>query len=159
MPGAIQTRRTAFTLIELIVIIIVIGILAALVIPQFGSAGVESRGAALATDLQNIRKAAEVLRSENSAWPSDQPAGTMPSEFSGRLPADTFSKTTAINGQYWWWNRSDGCYIGIATSGSPALDRDAAAECDRIIDDGDITTGLFKDWGALNEMWWELEVY
>lgn len=48
-------RRSAFTLVEILIVVIILGILAIIVLPQFTQASTNARANALGTDLQTIR--------------------------------------------------------------------------------------------------------
>ncbi len=48
-------RRSAFTLIEVLIVVLVIGILAAIVVPQFSDASTDAKLSTLKTNLQTIR--------------------------------------------------------------------------------------------------------
>jgi general secretion pathway protein G len=50
-----NTNRTAFTLVEILIVVIILGILAAIVVPRFSGATAESRRAALSTQLNAVR--------------------------------------------------------------------------------------------------------
>ena len=50
-------RRSGFTLIEVLIVIVVIAILAAIVVPRLLGAGREAREASLRAHLQEIRNA------------------------------------------------------------------------------------------------------
>ena len=55
-------NRKAFTLVEILIVVIILGILAAVVIPQFTQASNDARESALATDLQTIRAQVELYK-------------------------------------------------------------------------------------------------
>lgn len=55
-------RSKAFTLVELLIVVIILGILAAVVIPQFSDASTEARDSSLTTNLATIRGQIELYR-------------------------------------------------------------------------------------------------
>ncbi len=65
-----RNERSGFTLVELLIVVVILGILAAVVIPQFSSASTEAREAAVMTDLAAIRNAIELYRVQHKdAYP------------------------------------------------------------------------------------------
>lgn len=65
MTGMKEPREQAFTLIEILVVIIVLGILATIIVPKVGTAADEARRAALASDLRTVREQMELYRLEH----------------------------------------------------------------------------------------------
>ncbi|MHC4943440.1 MAG: type IV pilin protein [Planctomycetota bacterium] len=62
--------RSGFTLVELLIVVIILGILAAIVVPQFSASSLEAREAALMTDLAAMRGAIELYRVQhNETYP------------------------------------------------------------------------------------------
>ena len=58
-----RTRtRSAFTLIEILIVVIILGILAAIVIPQFSGASDDARTSSVMTQLQTLRSAVELYK-------------------------------------------------------------------------------------------------
>jgi type II secretion system protein G len=64
------TRRAAFTLVEIMIVVLMLGILAAIVIPQFTSASELAQGNAVKMDLHRIRQQIEVYRSQHNDPPT-----------------------------------------------------------------------------------------
>ncbi len=57
-----MTHKTGFTLVEILIVVIILGILAAIVIPQFTEASNDARESALASDLQTLRSQIELYK-------------------------------------------------------------------------------------------------
>lgn len=71
-----RTRRvTGFTLVEILIVVVILGILAAIVIPQFTSASQEAIKGALSSQLQTISSQVELYRVRNAGALPDTDAG------------------------------------------------------------------------------------
>jgi len=57
-----MNRNKGFTLVEILIVVIILGILAAIVIPQFTEASNDARESALASDLQTARSQLELYK-------------------------------------------------------------------------------------------------
>ena len=68
-------NNKAFTLVEILIVVIILGILAAIVIPQFTEASNEARDSAVRSDLQTIRSQIELYKIQHfDAYPGDTDA-------------------------------------------------------------------------------------
>ncbi|MFC1763702.1 type II secretion system protein [Planctomycetota bacterium] len=66
-----RTKR-GFTLVEILIVVVILGILAAIVIPQFTEASTEAKTSSLMSDLQSIRSQIELYKIQhNDAMPGD----------------------------------------------------------------------------------------
>jgi type II secretion system protein G len=64
-------RKTGFTLVEILIVVVILGILAAIVVPQFTSASNEAIKGALQSQLQTINTQVELYRvREQGAFPN-----------------------------------------------------------------------------------------
>jgi len=63
-----RQARHAFTLVEILIVVVILGILAAIVVPQFAGAVEDSAVTTTKSELQKLRRAIEVfeVRNENS---------------------------------------------------------------------------------------------
>jgi len=69
-----MTERRGFTLIELLIVVVIIGILTAIAIPQFRSTKGKAHAAALKSDLRNLATAEEAYFYTNNMYTSDTTA-------------------------------------------------------------------------------------
>src|SRR5256885_8392520 len=60
------SRRSAFTLIEILIVVIILGILAAIVIPQFSNASNDARKSSLASTAQTMRSQIALFRLQHN---------------------------------------------------------------------------------------------
>lgn len=67
--------RSAFTLVEILIVVIILGILAAIVVPQFTSASEDAQVSNVETQLSTIRNQIELFRVRNNALYPDFIAG------------------------------------------------------------------------------------
>lgn len=147
MMGQIaRYTRKGLTLIEMLIVVTLIAILAALVIPTFSSASDEARATYAVSTMKVLVGALERYHAEHDAWPADSSPGTIPSELEPYLLGTDFDND--INGGVWdyenWIGRgvtmNDGRRIGIALTIRDGENADYLA-IDQKIDDGDLSSG------------------
>ena len=71
MTRLMKRSLLGFTLVEVLIVVIVLGILAAIVVPQFSTASDDAQLSALTTNLQTIRAQIELYKLQhNSTYPT-----------------------------------------------------------------------------------------
>jgi general secretion pathway protein G len=60
-----NTRQKGFTLVEILIVVVILGILAAIVIPQFTSASETAKLSSVKSQLQTIRSQLELYRNQH----------------------------------------------------------------------------------------------
>ncbi len=66
-----QRRNSGFTLVEILIVVVILGILAAIVIPQFTNASEAARASNLTSQLQSIRSQLELYQLQhNGQYPT-----------------------------------------------------------------------------------------
>ena len=70
-----KRKNSGFTLVEILIVVVILGILAAIVIPQFSQASSEARESSLKSNLQAVRSHIELYRIQhNDILPADAAA-------------------------------------------------------------------------------------
>lgn len=135
-----------FTLVEIMIVVVIIGLLAALAIPAFQRVQRASQNARVINDWRVFSQAFEVYNTMNGAWPNNVGPGVVPTtpvSMNGDFKVATWQAVTTIGGR-WNWDNSlgSGGNAGISIS-LYTCDDTQLAEIDAKIDDGDLTTGNF----------------
>ena len=63
-----RTNRKGFTLIEILIVVIILGILAAIVIPQFTNASKEAKQSSLVTQVQSMRSQIALFKLQHNDY-------------------------------------------------------------------------------------------
>ena len=58
--------RRGFTLVEILIVVVILGVLAAIVIPEFSGASTEAKDAALASNLRTMRSQLELYKTQHN---------------------------------------------------------------------------------------------
>lgn len=92
-----RTRRwsKAFTLVEILIVVVILGILAAIVIPQFTRASEDAQVGNVETQLQTIRSQLELYRVRNNGQPPSLGSGA--NSGWNDLVSDQFLRTAPLN--------------------------------------------------------------
>ena len=75
-----MTARDGFTLVELLVVVLIVGILARIGIPNLQHVVQKARAAEAMASIQAVRVAAYAYNTETHRWPPDYNPGVMPTE-------------------------------------------------------------------------------
>ena len=139
--------RRAFTLVEILIVVVIIGILAAIVVPQFSSMTEESRRAAFAGSMKHMTDSMLMYYTRTLDFPEDAASGRLPPSLIGYMRISEFEKDTPVGG-VWDVERDEASIISAVGVhfNDPFTRRDdaAMAEIDAIFDDGDVETGAFR---------------
>jgi general secretion pathway protein G len=66
----VSAAHPGFTLVEILIVVVILGIMAALVVPQFTSAAAMSRENSIKMSLNRIRQQLEVYKEQHGSYPS-----------------------------------------------------------------------------------------
>lgn len=79
-------RRAGFTLIEIFIVMIIIGLLARLAVPRFHDMKMRATAAKIVGDVRAIQLAVSTHHADTNGWPSNAGAGVVPNELVTYLP-------------------------------------------------------------------------
>lgn len=132
-----------FTLVEIMVVVVIIGLLAALAIPAFQRVRQASENSRIVNDIRIFAQAFEIYNTQNGSWPANVGPGVIPAGMAGDFKADVWQKVTAIGGRWNWDKDLNGITASISISNFTCSDAQLVA-IDAKIDDGDLATGYFQ---------------
>ena len=84
--NATPRRRRGFTLVEILTVVIILGILAAIVVPQFTNASDEARRNSLGDQLRSLREQVQLYKIQHG----DQPPPLTATDWTALTQASTF---------------------------------------------------------------------
>ena len=139
-----QLDCKGFTLIELMIAIAIIGILAAIAIPNFVNYRKKAKIAGAAADIKNFEKGFIAYALCEGDFPNDShivlPDLPRMAEY---INPSVWGKTTALGGTYNWEGPDGYPYAGISIFEATAPQGDLEL-LDSMLDDGDLTQGKFR---------------
>jgi general secretion pathway protein G len=138
-----QKVRAGFTLTELMIVVAILGLLAAIAIPNFAKARERSLSARFAADLRVAQGAFIEYSVEHGKYPPDTTPGIMPDGMADYLTRVAWTKPNTLGGLWDWDNGQFGFKAGVSVY-RPTVSRSQMLQLDRTIDDGDLATGDFR---------------
>lgn len=147
-----SVRTRAFTLVELIVVIVVLAVLAGVAIPRFVDMGTHSRATVVASDLRLYMRAVRQHRVDTGSLPPDSGTwgGPLPGSLGNYLNPEIQSRRNVLGGFYDWngggsFSGADHVMAGNWNGSVGASERNAVTlRVDQAIDDGNLQTGMMR---------------
>jgi prepilin-type N-terminal cleavage/methylation domain-containing protein len=147
-PGA---RRGGFTLLEIMIVVMIIAMLAAIALPMFKKARMRTNLTRVTNDLKVFGAAFDLYSMERRGYPPDSDLSTanhLPNAaMEAYLKVNKWLESTPLGGNYDWEGPNVYSYAGIAIVNSTASS-DVMRELDEICDDGNLATGHFRQIAA-----------
>ena len=143
-------RKRGFSLVEIMIVIVLIGILNAIAIPALRNTRKQVQATRIANDFRQIRDSLEFAISELGTYPPDRNPGQYPPELVPYLPSEAWNRAIVGNNVRWDWDN------WIGRGGRPfdvgltlryrgrGVDTELMTIVDDILDDGDLSTGTFR---------------
>lgn len=139
-------RRRGFTLVEIMVAVVIIGLLAAMAVPAFQRVRERSQATRMVNDLRQYADAYQRYALENGAWPPVGGVASAPAGMEAYLPA-TYENPTPFGGGYTWSGNSARLRLADSAATDALMQR-----VDALLDDGNLATGDFRKSGGGYEL-------
>jgi type IV pilus assembly protein PilA len=131
-----------FTLIELMIVVLIIGILAAFAIPNYKRSRDNAKVAVTAAELKNITSAFVAYVALNQVYPPDSHE-FLPPGMEEFLDPALWAEETPLGGHYNWEGPENYPYAGVSIF-QPTAPNHLLVALDGMLDDGNLATGLFR---------------
>jgi prepilin-type N-terminal cleavage/methylation domain-containing protein len=99
-PHNLQHRQQGFTIVELLLVIVVIGILAAITVVAYKGVQQRAKVSVMSSDLSSAARAFELYKFDNGSYPTDMPANIKTSKGVVLSATNTTGDTFCINAYY-----------------------------------------------------------
>ena len=137
-------ERSGFTLVEIMIVVMIIGLLVALAIPSFYRARMNSQNVAFMNDLRIATAAFEQYALDHTTYPPDNTPGIIPPGMVDYLSHMHWTENTPIGGQWDWDCGQFGVKAGVSVYFGSAMQDTRMSDIDAKIDDGDLSAGRFR---------------
>lgn len=151
-----QPGRGAFSLVELVIVLVIIGVIGAIAIPRLSRSTGHAARNAFIQDLKLFVRAAELYAFEQGAPLPDGITGELPNKAFGQyVVAETYERDTPIGGQWDTEFKDSGVASALGVHFMTGRSRDDGymARLDARIDDGDLAAGRFRKLGSGRYYW------
>ena len=138
-----NTCKRGFTLVEIMIVVAIIGMLAAVGFPAMYEAVNRARARRFARDIQAAGHAFIQFALKNGQYPADRTPAQMPSGMSGYLSKFPWTEDTVVGGRWDWDYQQFGTEAGVSVH-MPDWNDDRMQLIDAVMDDGNLSTGKFR---------------
>lgn len=145
----------AFTLVEIMVVVVIIGLLAAVAVPAFQRIRTSSENARFINDLRVFRNALEQCVLETGDLDQGSDSGTLAGDLQGYVNEQKWLEGPSIGGQWDVEYDKSGVILAIGVH-NPSVSEEQIEQIDAEFDDGNVNSGNLR-YIASARYYWVLE--
>jgi prepilin-type N-terminal cleavage/methylation domain-containing protein len=135
-------RANGFTLVELTIVVMVIGLLLAITIPNYRNHVLNAKVARTAQEMRSLTSAFFAYQVIYDQFPTDSHL-TLPAGMEEYINPAIWANETPLGGHYNWEGPDTYPYAGLAIF-QPTAPQKAILLLDQMLDDGDLAVGKFR---------------
>ncbi len=143
MRRSLRRPAAGFSLVEIMIVVVIIGLLAAMAVPALQRVRLRAVASRYFNDARQIRDGAERYAMETGQFPPNGVMG-LHAELRGYIPDSIFASTTTPLGGVWDWDFQQSGITAAISVYQPTASDELLLQIDRTIDDGDLATGNFR---------------
>lgn len=141
--GRRKSRRRGFTLVEVMVVVVIIGLLAVIALPAFKRARMNTQNSRFVSDLRMFVGACETFALENGVFPGDGNSGVLPNGLEAYIKPTDFEVQSPIGGS-WDTEFNDSSVTFAVGAVDITIPDEQLTLIDEMLDDGDINNGTYR---------------
>lgn len=147
MPSPLtKANQRGFTLVEILIVVVILGILAAIVVPQFAGATQDARVGAFVSSVKSYADACDYYNAREGRYPEDGSSGIAPAGMESNIDTEEFASGTPLGG-VWdieYYDSGVSAAVGVHFNTGTNPGDTVMILVDEMFDDGDLNSGSFQ---------------
>lgn len=137
------SRKNGFTLVEIMVVVVIVGLLAALAIPSILRVKSATENSRLMNDMRVFVGVIETFAFETGEYPEDSSSGAIPTGLEAYIKPEQWNEGPSIGGV---WDVEFDSYSILSAVGVHryTVEESQLERFDQMYDDGDLSNGSYR---------------